>query len=84
MGRKISRETYLERSADMLCRAAYQLCRESFRGRRNGDPVDAKHLKDIAAAVKESVNVSESLGKRDEAAARFSVTVCDEAKELAE
>ena len=84
MGNKISRETYLERSADMLCKAAYQLCRETFRGRDRTDPVDAKQLKEICAAVKESVNVSDSVGKKDEAAARFSVTVSNEARELAE
>ena len=84
MGRKISRETYLERSADMLCKAAYQLCRETFRGRDKKKPVDAKQLKDVCAAVKESVNVSDSVGKKDDAAARFSVTVSSEAHELAE
>lgn len=83
MPKKISREEQLERSADILCRNAYRLCRETFGGRNAA--VDAKTLKEVSAAVKETVNVSESLKKRDEGpSARFCVTVSPEAEELSQ
>ena len=82
MAKKMSREDQLERSADILCKNAYRLCKETFGGKNN--KVDAKTLKEVSAAVKETVNVSESLKKHDEApSARFCVTVSPEAEELA-
>ena len=82
MSKKMSRQEQLEKSADILCKNAYRLCKETFGGRNAA--VDAKTLKEVSAAVKETVNVSESLRKHDEApAAGFIVTVSAEAEEMA-
>ena len=85
MPRKMSREEHLERSADILCKNAYRLCKETFCGAAKGKAVDAKTLKDVSAAVKESANVAELVGKRNAGdGARFSVTVEPAAQEYAE
>ena len=84
MPKKMSREEQLEKSADILCKNAYRLCKETFgaSGKKN---VDAKTLKDVSAAVKESANVAELVGKRNAGdGARFSVTVEPAAQEFAE
>ena len=84
MPKKMSREEQLERSADILCKNAYRLCKETFGG-KNGKGVDAKTLKEVSAAVKESANVAELVGKRNAGdAAQFAVTVDPAATELAE
>ena len=84
MPKKMSREEQLEKSADILCKNAYRLCRETF-GTGKGKPVDAKTLKDVSAAVKESANVAELVGKRNTGdGARFAVTVDPSAAEYAE
>ena len=84
MPRKMSREEHLERSADILCKNAYRLCKQSFGG-SNGKEVDAKTLKDVGAAVKECANVAELVGRRSTGdGARFSVTVEPAAQEFAE
>ena len=83
MSRKMSREEQLEKSADILCKNAYRLCKETFGGK--DAVVDAKILKEVSAAVKETVNVSEGLRKRDDGpSARFCVTVSPEAEELSQ
>ena len=85
MPKKMSREEQLERSADILCKNAYRLCKETFGGSARGKPVDAKTLKDVSAAVKESANVAELVGKRPAgSAALFAVTVEPAAAEFAE
>ena len=82
MPRKISREERLEKAADILCGCAYRLCKETFGGR--GAAVDAKNLKEVSAAVKETLTVSESLRRHDDAlTAGFIVTVSAEAEEMA-
>lgn len=84
MPKKMSRQEQLERSADILCRNAYRLCRETFGGKK-GKGVNAKTLKEVSAAVKESANVAELVGKRNTGdAAQFTVTVEPAAVELAE
>ena len=84
MPRKMSREEQLEKSADILCKNAYRLCKESFCGKGKAR-VDAKTLKDVSAAVKESANVAELVGRRNAGdAAQFTVTVEPAAAELAE
>ena len=84
MPRKMSREEQLERSADILCKNAYRLCKETFGG-RGKDHIDAKTLKEVSAAVKESANVAELVGRRPAGdAAQFAVTVDPAAAELAE
>ena len=84
MPRKMSREEQLEQSADILCKNAYRLCKETF-GAGGTKNVDAKTLKDVSAAVKESANVAELVGKRNTGdGARFSVTVEPAAQEFAE
>ena len=85
MPKKMSREEQLEKSADILCKNAYRLCRETFGGKNNGKGVDAKTLKEVGAAVKESANVAELVGRRSAGeAALFAVTVEPAARELAE
>ena len=84
MPKKMSREEQLEKSADILCKNAYRLCKETFGagGKKN---VDAKTLKEVSAAVKESANVAELVGKRNTGdGARFAVTVEPAAQEFAE
>ena len=84
MPRKMTREEQLERSADILCKNAYRLCRETFGG-RGKDRVDAKTLKEVGAAVKESATVAELVGKRNAGdGALFTVTVEPAAQEYAE
>ncbi len=84
MPKKMSREEQLERSADILCKNAYRLCKETFGGKK-GKGVDAKTLKEVSAAVKESANVAELVGKRNAGdAAQFAVTVDPAVTELAE
>ncbi len=84
MPKKMSREKQLEKSADILCKNAYRLCRETFGG-SGKTPVDAKTLKEVGAAVKESANVAELVGRRPAAdAALFAVTVEPAAREFAE
>ena len=83
MPKKMSREEQLEKSADILCKNAYRLCKETFGGRNAA--VDAKTLKEVSAAVKESANVAELVGKRNTGdGARFAVTVEPAAAEYAE
>ena len=84
MPKKMSREEQLEKSADILCKNAYRLCKETFGagGKKN---VDAKTLKEVSAAVKESANVAELVEKRNAGdGALFSVTVEPAAQEFAE
>ena len=84
MSKKMTREEQLEKSADILCKNAYRLCKETF-GTGKANPVDAKTLKDVSAAVKESANVAELVGKRNAGeGARFAVTVEPAAAEYAE
>ena len=84
MPRKMSREEQLEKSADILCKNAYRLCKESFCG-QGKNRVDAKTLKEVSAAVKESANVVELVGRRTAGSgALFSVTVEPAAQEFAE
>lgn len=84
MPKKMSREEQLEKSADILCRNAYRLCKETFGGRGTAC-VDAKTLKEVSAAVKESANVAELVGRRNAGeAAQFTVTVEPAAMEFAE
>ena len=80
MPKKNSREAHLEKSADILCRSAYRLCKETL-GDKNSS-VDAKTLKEVSAAVKETLTVSEGLRKYDDATAGVLVTVSAEAEEM--
>lgn len=85
MPKKMTREEQLEKSADILCKNAYRLCKETFGGAAKGKAVDAKTLKDVSAAVKESANVAELVGKRNAGeGARFAVAVEPAAAEYAE
>ena len=53
---------YLNRSADMICRSAYGLCKNAL-VREKERPPDAKELKDVCAAVKEAIAIASSLDK---------------------
>lgn len=65
-GRKKDRNDYLNRSADLMCKRVYALCREAV---NRESPADAKALKDLCGLLKETVSVSLSLEKSGEAAA---------------
>lgn len=56
------RMRYLNRSADMICRSAYGLCRKTLVPEKERPP-DAKELKDVCAAVKEAIAIAASLEK---------------------
>lgn len=56
------RMRYLNKSADMICRSAYGLCRKSLVYEKEKPP-DAKELKDVCAAVKEAISIASSLDK---------------------
>lgn len=53
---------YLNRSADMICRSAYGLCRSAL-VKEKEKPPDAKELKDVCAAVKEAISIAASLDR---------------------
>ncbi len=60
-----SREKYLEKCADMLCEAAYRMCRENFGRGKAKEKCDPKILKETCAAVKEAAAVSAGLDKKE-------------------
>ena len=60
---KHGRNDYLNRGADVVCRAAYELCRKAKRER----DLDAKQLKDLCAVLKEAIGISLSLEKSADA-----------------
>ena len=65
--KKKSREDYLNNSADLLCKAAYELCENNFgKKSRKESPPDAKSLKETCCAVKEAINIASGLYKEDE------------------
>lgn len=60
------RDRYLERCADLLCEAAYRMCRENFgKGEAKGK-TDPKLLKDTCTAVKEAAAVASGLDKKEQ------------------
>lgn len=83
MSRKTDRKTYLNKSADILCKAAYELCRDSCK-KGGSQPADAKGLKEICAAVKETIGISESLGKNEQTGSAFAVVMDSAATEYSE
>lgn len=62
MGKAERRLKYLNKSADIICRSAYGLCRTALAEEKERPP-DAKELKDVCAAVKEAIAISSSLEK---------------------
>lgn len=66
MAHKTKRRKYLDRSADILCKATYTLCRDSLKeAPRDGKPPDAKVIKDICSAVKDVITISNSMAEED-------------------
>ena len=61
------REKYLEKCADILCEAAYRMCRENFGKGKAKDKTDPKLLKETCTAVKEAAAVTSGLSKKDTA-----------------
>ncbi len=64
MNRKRSREQYLELCADILCRAAYRMCRENYKNKGDEERTDPKILKETCTAVKEAAAVVSGLEKK--------------------
>ncbi len=67
-GRNMAREKkdrayYLNKSADLMSKRVYGLCRDAVRG---DAPADAKALKDLCGLLKEAVSFSLSLEKSGE------------------
>ena len=60
---KKDRAYYLNKSADLVSRRVYGLCREAV---RRESPADAKALKDLCGLLKEAVSFSLSLEKSGE------------------
>ena len=58
--KKEERGKYLNRSADLVSRAAFNLCRKSL---RNKDDTDAKMLKELCCVLKEIIAINTSLDK---------------------
>lgn len=53
---------YLNRSADIICRTAYRLCKKTFM--KSGEFIpDVKELKEVCSAVKEAIGIAASLDK---------------------
>ncbi|MBR3598105.1 MAG: hypothetical protein IKL47_14155 [Clostridia bacterium] len=55
-------EEYLDACAQLLCKAAYKMCREYFGVGTAKEKCDPKLLKEACSAVKEAVAVSSALG----------------------
>lgn len=82
---KNDRCDYLNRSADILCKAAYRLCSDSFaqkRGEKKNAP-DAKTLKETCCAVKEAIAISESLSRNTDTGAELRVILEGESSNYA-
>ncbi len=79
-----SRENYLEKCADMLCEAAYRMCRENFGKGKSKEKCDPKILKDTCSAVKEAAAVAAGLEKKDMTAGEEIRIVFDCPEEYAE
>lgn len=61
------RRKYLDRSADIICKATYTLCRDNLKDiPPDGKPPDVKTIKDICAAVKDVITISNSLSDEKE------------------
>ena len=78
------RKKYLDRSADSLCKAAYELCRDNFNKNARGSPPDPKQLKDICAAVKDVITITNSLSDGKEFSDEIRISVEGAAEEYAE
>lgn len=61
------REKHLEKCADILCEAAYRMCRENFGRGKTKEKTDPKMLKETCTAVKEAAAVASGLAKKDAA-----------------
>lgn len=74
---------YIGRSADIICRSAYEMCRSVLAGRKN-EPPDPKELKEVCAAVKEAAGIAASLDKNEGPAAEaLNVTMDAAVREMA-
>ena len=68
---KKDRSYYLNKSADLMSKRVYALCREATDRER---PADAKALKDLCGLLKEAVSFSLSLEKSGETTEAIRVT----------
>ena len=58
--KKEVRGKYLNRSADLVCRAAFNLCKKSLADKED---TDAKMLKELCCVLKEIIAINSSLDK---------------------
>ena len=58
---KKDREEYLEASAQLLCKAAYKMCKEYFGPKTSAENCNPKFLKEACSAVKEAVTLSSGI-----------------------
>ena len=56
--KKEARGKYLNRSADLVCKAAFSLCRKSLADKEDTDP---KTLKELCCVLKEIIAINTSL-----------------------
>lgn len=79
------RRKYLDRSADILCKATYELCKGQLKNPPpDGKPPDAKSVKEICAAVKDVISISGSLSDEKESGEKILITLEGKAEEFAE
>lgn len=82
MGTKRDRSFYLNRSADLVSRSVYRLCRTQT---KSDAPVDLKSMKELCGVLKEAISLSLSLEKAAEGQAEGIAILLDDALyELAE
>ena len=58
--KKEARGKYLNRSADLVCKAAFNLCKKSLTEKED---TDAKMLKELCCVLKEIIAINSSLDK---------------------
>ena len=78
--KKRDRQAYLEAGADLLCKKAYQLCKESCAPKT---AADAKALKETGAVLKEAAAIAAALDKGEQTAATLKVVFEDVPEEYA-
>lgn len=59
-----SRLSYIEKSADILSKGVYKMCKEVFSPGGCGRALDAKTLKEVCGVVKETAAIVTGLDKK--------------------
>ena len=74
------RNDYLNKSADIVCKAVYDACR----GMKKDGGADAKGLKELCGVLKEAIGISAALEKTDGGEAGLLVTFDDAVRPFVE